>query len=164
MNSCGSKIKVFPGASSTSAPILANRQLTKRLGQYVFPILQNYMTYQKAESGTFLWQEGDDSNSLVLILEGKLDAQKETGFPNHPFLTGIFYPGTIVGEDGFIHSLPRNTSVRAIDSCDLLILSRHSFGKLEKQHPEIANLILKWLLDLVSKRLRHTQKRLSAIF
>ena len=164
MSICGSMLKVSPVHLTGILSKTASHQVNQMVPQHIVSILTKFATYQKAEPGSYLWKEGDTSNALVLVLDGKLESLKETEFPNHPFLTGIHKTGTIVGEDGFIDNLPRNTSVRTINSCSLLIMSRDNFEQLEQNHPAIATLILKRLLDLVSNRLHHSQKRLAVMF
>lgn len=149
--------------ASQALAITTKHHRTHRFPVWVFQVMQRYMTRQTINPGTFLWREGDASDALVLVLNGTLVAQKETGLPNYPLIMGLFTAGALVGEEGFIDSLTCTMSIQAKAASDLLILRKQDFDLLEQGHPLVANLILKELLDVVSTRLRHTQKRLSAI-
>lgn len=159
-------LRLRPSSATESTPVsaVANQQLAEILAHGIYPLVREYLNGQKAEAGTCLWREGDAGNSLALILSGKLETLKETEFPKHSFVTGIFSAGTVIGEDGFLDNLPRSTTVRVLNSCELLTLSRENFEQLEQRHPAVANLILKWLLNLMSNRLQHAHERMAAIF
>jgi len=151
-------------ADSAPASLAANRQLVEILSRRNYPLVREHMTYRQFTAGSCLWQEGDAGGYLALILTGSLETLKATEFPDHPYVAGIFSAGTVIGEDGFLSDSPRNTTVRVLKSCELLILTREKFEQLEQNHPAEANRILKLLLSLVSTRLHNAQKRLAAIF
>ncbi len=145
-------------------PVLAARQLTELLSPGSFPTLSGYLDYRRLQADNELWREGDGGNFLALILTGKLELLKATAFPGRPFVLGLFSAGSMVGEDSFLDDQPRQGTIRALEETELLILSRESFEKLDREQPALANMLLKWFLNLLSVRLRSTQGRLAAIF
>lgn len=149
---------------SSMVSVSANRQLADILAHGLYPLVRQYLSYRVAKADTCLWREGESGQSLVLILSGKLETLKETEFPNHPFVTGIHGVGSIVGEDGFLNDVPCSTTIRALEGCEMLVLTRDKFEELEQQHPAVANLILKWMMNSISKRLHNAQERLATIF
>ena len=152
------------GYLKEQVPVLAARQVTELLSQERYPALNHYLEYQCHQAGSELWREGDSGNHLALILTGKLELLKETEFPGRPFVLGLFSAGSVIGEDSFLGEQPRQGTVRALEECETLTLSRENFEKLNQEQPLLANLILKWLLNLLSSRLHNTQGRLAAIF
>ena len=139
-------------------------QLTKFLPGGSIEILTRYLEHQRLASGHVLWHEGDKSNSIAFVLTGKLELLKETSFPGRPFVLGLFSAGSLVGEDSFLEDQSYQGTVRALEETELLLLSRERFDTLNREQPELANLLLKWLMNLLSARLRNTQGRLAAIF
>jgi len=152
--------------TSQQRPILKTvfGQLTDLLPEEGTTLLMQHLEQHQLQVGNELWQEGDPGNSLAFILSGKLELLKETAFPGRPFVLGLFAAGSLVGEDSFLDNQPRQGTIRVLEACQLLILSRDKFEELNQQKPVIANLILKWLMNLLSARLRNTQGRLAAIF
>ncbi len=45
----------------------------------------------------------------------------------------------------------------SLENSELLLMSRDSYAQLEAQHPELAALIMKWLLNLLTDRLIWSQ-------
>ena len=152
------------GYQQERVPVIAARQVTELLTQKRYPALNHYLEYQRYKAGCELWREGDSGNYLTLILTGKLELLKETEFPGRPFVLGMFSAGSVVGEDCFLGEKPRQGTIRVLEECETLNLSRENFEKLNQEEPLLANLILKWLLNLLSSRLHNTQGRLAAIF
>ncbi len=145
-------------------PVLASRQLMEILSPGCYPVLSRYLEYRRQKEGSELWREGDGGNYLALILSGRLEQLKETEFPGRPFVLGLFSAGSMVGEDSFLDDQPRQGTVRVLEETELLILSRESFERLDREQPALANQLLKWFLNLLSARLRSTQGRLAMIF
>ncbi len=139
-------------------------QLTEQLPSDGITLLTPYLTSHQLGVETELWHEGDKGNSVVFILSGKLQLLKATEFPGHPFLLGLFSGGGILGEDSFLDARPRQGTVHALEDCEVLILSRENYETLKSEQPVLANLLLQWLMNLLSARLRNTQDRLAEIF
>jgi len=139
-------------------------QLTEQLPSDGITLLAPYLTHRQMLADSELWHEGDEGNYLAFVLSGKLELLKATEFPGHPFLLGLFSSGGILGEDSFLDARPRQGTVHALEESELLILSREKLETLNSEQPELANLLLKWLMSLLSARLQNTQDRLADIF
>jgi len=154
-----------------SYPLTQEQLLNTTFGQIssVLPegsatFLSRYLEHCLLEAGDVLWHEGDKSNCLAYILTGKLELLKATSFPGRPFVLGIFSSGSLVGEDSFLEEQSTHGTIQALEKTELLVLSRERFDTLSREQPELANQILKWLMNLLSARLHNTQGRLAAIF
>ncbi|MEM1282581.1 MAG: SulP family inorganic anion transporter, partial [Chlamydiota bacterium] len=83
---------------------------------------------------TIIMSEGAESESLFIIAKGKVEV----------FITDVkgisrrmklLSSGTIIGEVGLMMNTPRTASVRAVEDCELLKLTRDNLEKLKKEHP-----------------------------
>lgn len=144
--------------------IAANKQLADILAHGFYPLVREYLSFREVGAEDTLWREGERGQALVLILSGKVETLKETEFPGRPFVTGLYGVGSIVGGDGFLGDWPCNTTVRALEPSEVLVLTREKFEQLEARHPAVANLILKWMLNAISSRLHNAEERLATIF
>ncbi|MGA9575434.1 MAG: cyclic nucleotide-binding and patatin-like phospholipase domain-containing protein [Lysobacterales bacterium] len=117
--------------------------------------------------GDWLFRQGDDGNSLYLLVRGRLQVFKENPEPQPPHLLGEVVPGESVGEVGLLSGESRSAGIRAIRDSLLIKMSRKSFEKLSASHPA---LIMK-LASHVAKLLQRSNsgagaaaaKRLSSI-
>lgn len=88
------------------------------------------------ENGTLLFNQGDYSDSIYVLTEGRLVAT--LNLPNGDIrIVGLIDPGEIVGELGAISDQPRSLSVRAIEESHLLKLSKTKFQQLAKKYPKL---------------------------
>jgi CRP-like cAMP-binding protein len=140
------------------------RPLAETLSAEGLEILTGYMEPRRVAAGIELWREGDSGSYLAFILSGKLELLKSTEFPGRPIVLGLFSGGSLLGEDSFLDNQARQGTVKTLEPTELLILQRENFEILTGEQPALANLILKWLMNLLSARLRNTQGRLAAIF
>jgi CRP-like cAMP-binding protein len=145
--------------------LMANfSQLTSSLPAGSTRILLHYLEHRRLAAEEILWQEGDMGNPIAFILAGKLELLKATSFPGRPFVLGLFSAGSLVGEDSFMGEQSCQGTTRALVESEILILSRDRFEALSQEQPDLATLLLKWLMNLLSARLHNTQGRLAAIF
>lgn len=124
----------------------------------------DYFSCRRVAAGEVLWREGDADAGEVFILRGRLEAKKQTEFAGKEVVVGVFSAGSLVGELNFLDGRPRAVTVVALEDADLLLLSRESFERLLREHPEQGLALLKGMLLAVSIRLRKAYERLAAIF
>jgi CRP-like cAMP-binding protein len=65
-----------------------------------------------------------------------------------------FGPGGVFGEMGFLDLAPRSATVVADESLQCLVLDRHAFDEVAREHPTVAIKILAALGRELSARLR----------
>ena len=128
------------------------------------PQVAEYFTCATATAGESLWREGDPGDFEAFIIEGKVEASKETEFPGHQVIVGVYSPGAIIGELCMVEQRPRGVTAVALEETSLLLLSRESFDLLLEHNPSLGIKLLKGMLLAVSTRLRKSFDRLAAIF
>ena len=96
-------------------------------------------------------RQGDDGDSLVILLEGVVRVSMVT--PNgREIILDYAEPGAVVGEIAVLDGEPRTASAISMWQGRLLRLSRRSFEDYMERHPKIAIRLLREL----ARRLRQT--------
>jgi predicted acylesterase/phospholipase RssA len=102
----------------------------------VFHALIAQFTTVKLKSGEVVFNQGDPSDFLYILVSGKLTAiLSSTG--NKPKIVGHIMPIEPVGELGAISGDPRSLTLKAIEDSQLLKLPGETFKKLCRQYPAI---------------------------
>jgi NTE family protein len=96
--------------------------------------LADAMNWLALPGGVTLFEQGEGSDALYVLLYGRLAAVRtsEDGVKRS---LGCVAPGECVGEIGLITQSPRSASVAALRDSELLRLPRVAFEKLVAMHP-----------------------------
>lgn len=103
-------------------------------------------------SDDVIWMQGDESESLKLIVDGSLlslleseDGARET-----------CYPGSIVGELGLLNGTRRLTTLKVVsDEAVLYSLSKEDWESLTREDPKVARFIDVIAIRYLSHRIQH---------
>jgi len=96
--------------------------------------LADAMQWLALPGGSTLFEQGETSDSLYVLLFGRLAAVR-TGADGQLRTLGSVAPGECVGEIGLITGDVRSAGVFALRDCELLRLPREAFEKLVAMHP-----------------------------
>lgn len=99
--------------------------------------------------GETLIKEGEKSNQLYWLVEGKLEVVKKV--QNHEAVINVIEAGDLVGELSFLDQKPRSASVRAVTECQLVVLEYAEFQEMLAQQPKWMKKILITLTKKVRK-------------
>jgi NTE family protein len=102
----------------------------------VFQALAAQFTKVHLKNGEVVFQQGDMSHSLYILVSGKLAAILSTPDAK-PRSVGHILPVETVGELGALSGDPRSLTVKAIEDSTLLQLPADTFKKLCRQYPAI---------------------------
>lgn len=100
---------------------------------------------QELQAGEILFQEGDPSERLFIVVKGELEVLMGAGKPDELVLN-VLREGEYLGEMGLI--MPgghRTASVRACQAAVLLSMSRPQFLDLTTRYSELANSMVRVL-------------------
>jgi NTE family protein len=113
---------------------LAASPLFAGLDATTLSALANAMQWIRLPGGEQLFDQGEESDALYLLLYGRLAAvrQLEDG---SALPMGTIGPGECVGEIGLIGQVPRSARVTALRDSELLRLPRVAFERLVSHHP-----------------------------
>ncbi len=115
--------------------------------------------YRMAETvsfpaGQLVLREGDQGDSLFVVLDGELEVTKRQG--SQDVLLALYKPGQFFGEMALLEQAPRSASVRTLQESRLLVISQAAFQTLLSCSPAAP---LK-ILHTVTSRLRSTESAL----
>jgi signal transduction histidine kinase len=104
--------------------------------------------------GQLVLQEGDQGDSLYIVLDGELEVTKRHG--GQEVLLAVYKAGQFFGEMALLEKAPRSASVRTSRASRLLLISQAAFQTLLSCSPSAP---LK-ILHTVTSRLRSTESML----
>jgi signal transduction histidine kinase len=104
--------------------------------------------------GHVLMKEGDQEDSLYIVLEGEFEISKRSG--KKDVVIAVRGAGEVMGEMALLSEAPRSATVTALGPVRLLRLDKESFQSVLRSSPEAALAIL----ETVTGRLRDTESML----
>jgi CRP/FNR family cyclic AMP-dependent transcriptional regulator len=142
-----------------SIEILRSSELFSELEEEQILAISGLIKKRTAPKNTLIIQEGDTSDSLFIIKEGKVNVTLSNDQGKEIILSTLT-KGAHFGELSLLDDDPRSSNVIAVEKCEFLILHKHDFISLMKQHPSIAFGIIKYLCRQV-RSITQTAERLA---
>ena len=130
----------MPSSAATPDPFAALTEPLRLLAQR-----GEVRRYRK---GTLLIQEGDQGDTLFIILAGRLRAYS-SGDKAREITYGTYGPGEYLGEMS-LDGGPRSASVITLETSECTIITRHTLRQHIAEHPEFA-------FELISKVIRRAR-------
>jgi signal transduction histidine kinase len=97
--------------------------------------------------GTTLIVEGEEGQSLIVILSGEVEVVRDTG--DGEASLARFGAGSYVGEMALIDRGPRTATVRALEESEVLEITRAQFDRLLDKSPDACRALLRTILRRV---------------
>lgn len=135
--------------------------LLKGISESVRSYIEALMPQQFYKSGDVLFRTGDESDRLLLVLQGSAGIIIRNEGGHDVRLTSV-RRGGVVGEVGFLDGAPRSATVVAQEELLVAVLTRDTFNSLRESHPNAVHQVLVNLALDLSIRLRHTTKLAAA--
>jgi CRP-like cAMP-binding protein len=110
------------------------------------------------ETGEFVFWDGDPSDCLYVLAEGKIKVLKHAS-SGKEFIIAFFGPGEVFGEVAVFENKPYPASAQATEPTTVLGIDRESFLSFLTKRPEFALRIM----YVLGGRLRDAQNRLRDI-
>ena len=118
--------------------------------------MQTAQTYKSFKAGDIIMAQGERGECAYLIEEGRVEVliEKIDGAVEHLATRG---PGTIIGEMAIVDDAPRVATVKAVEDCKLLEISREEFNRrLDNADP-----VIKMISQIILTRYRDMLVRAS---
>jgi len=114
-----------------------------------------YSQYEqlRVEAGTYIFRENDFSDSMFVVLQGRVQISKAVMTGVEKTLT-ILEEGEYFGEMSLLLNSPRSATAVALDDSILVKLGREEFKQLLKASPEVGIAILTQLSGRLEKSTR----------
>ncbi len=106
------------------------------------------------EEGAMLMRQGDVSESMYVIIQGKVQVERTDPLLRGPLVLAELGPGEIVGELAVLDGEPRSATVTSMEPTQTLELTAPALAITVLQHPEVSRA----LLMVLSQRLRTTDQ------
>jgi len=120
--------------------------------------LATVVTRRSATRGSIIMAAGDPTDSLYIVLSGRLKVMMSDADGKEVILT-IIGPGEFFGEMGLIDDSPRSASVVAIEACELLAITRRDFKKCLAENFEMSMAVMRGLV----RRLREADRKIGSL-
>lgn len=104
--------------------------------------------------GEYLIRENEESTQMYYLESGAMEVFKRKGDREEKI--GEIHAGEVVGEMSFLDNEPRCASVRASETCKLIIIPSEKFTKVVKELPSWYRTLVNTLLE----RLRTANRRI----
>jgi CRP/FNR family transcriptional regulator, cyclic AMP receptor protein len=145
-------------AASVSSAMLRSVPLFASFSEEPLRLLATVVARRTVARGTIIMAAGDPTDSLYIVLSGRLKVMMSDADGKEVILT-ILGPGEFFGEMGLIDDAPRSASVVAIESCELLAITRRDFKKCLAENFEMSMAVMRGLV----RRLREADRKIGSL-
>jgi CRP/FNR family cyclic AMP-dependent transcriptional regulator len=145
-------------AASVSSAMLRSVPLFASFSEEPLRLLATVVTRRSVTRGTIIMAAGDPTDSLYIVLSGRLKVMMSDADGKEVILT-IIGPGEFFGEMGLIDDAPRSASVVAIEPCELLFINRRDFKKCLAENFEMSMAVMRGLV----RRLREADRKIGSL-
>ncbi|MGQ9471251.1 MAG: cyclic nucleotide-binding domain-containing protein [Candidatus Aminicenantales bacterium] len=166
--------EVIPGESEAEAEInlvyLLNSNFLRfeagdKAGELILPLeelraLASRVKRETYNRGEVLFRQGEKGDYCFIVGRGKLRGEIVYQEKGKEYLSEFEVgEGAIVGEMSLLTGLPRTATVVVAAEAELLRITAGEFGRLLRQHPQLADI----LAEVVSERNRQNQEFLKKV-
>jgi CRP/FNR family cyclic AMP-dependent transcriptional regulator len=114
--------------------------------------LETVMTRRTLEKDQYLFREGEDSDTLYLVVSGRLAVTKDV--PGESVVLHVLGPGMLTGEMGFVDGTKHIANIVALEPTTVLSLRREAFETLVPEHPNMTYHVMRAIIRLVHSTLK----------
>lgn len=108
----------------------------------------------KAEGGSIIFSEGDDSDCLYVILSGRVRIEARI-FDGTDIELSLLGPGDFFGESALTHGEKRTATVTALSESEFFTLTRDAFMRFLAQSP----MLISHIIAGISQKLRSANEQ-----
>lgn len=121
--------------------------------------LASVMSLVRVPKGTVIFEQGEKSSFLGIVVEGAISIQGESEHARSKQLVTV-KKNRAFGEMSLLDDQPRSATAIAKVETVLFLLERANFTGLSERQPRIWGLMLHQIAHLLSQRLRATSSKL----
>jgi len=120
-------------------------------------------TLRTALAGDTLIREGEEGDSLFVIVEGRVRTEKRT--PSGDLWTVRFHEkGGVFGELSLLDRVIRSATIVAEADCTFLVIDRERFQAFGDRHPAAGLAVTRRLAERLASRLRKANEEAVTLF
>jgi len=125
-----------------AAELISQASLGEELSQEDAAVLGGLMTFRDLADGDFLITEGEEDDSLHVLLDGKLEVVKRSGADEMASLA-VLREGDLAGELSFIDGGIHTVGLRALCDTQVLSLTRKNFEGIIDKNPQLVYKVMR---------------------
>jgi CRP/FNR family cyclic AMP-dependent transcriptional regulator len=125
-----------------AAELISQASLGEELSQEDAAVLGGLMNFRDLADGDFLITEGEEDDSLYVLLDGKLEVVKHTGADEMASLA-VLREGDLAGELSFIDGGIHTVGLRALCDTKVLSLTRKDFESIIDKNPQLVYKVMR---------------------
>ena len=145
-------------ATTVSTAVLKAVPLFASFPEEQLRMLTTMVSRRSAARGTTIMAGGDATDSLYIVLSGRLKVMMSDADGKEVILS-ILGPGEFFGEMGLIDDEPRSASVVTIEACELLSIAKRDFKKCMAENFEMTQNVMRGLV----RRLREADRKIGSL-
>ena len=145
-------------ATTVSTAVLKAVPLFASFPEDQLRMLTTMVARRSATRSTTIMAGGDATDSLYIVLSGRLKVMMSDSEGKEVILA-ILGPGEFFGEMGLIDDSPRSASVVAMESCELLSVTKRDFKKCLAENFEMSMAVMRGLV----RRLREADRKIGSL-
>lgn len=132
---------------------LRNFGLFGAMPEPVLEHLATSLTILESQPGTYVFREGDEANSMFVVLQGDMEVLKRSKYGKDARVA-VLGPGDWFGEMGVIDVQPRSASVRTVSPARFLKITSADLDRLYRFDVKAYSIIVLNIAREMSRRLR----------
>jgi CRP/FNR family cyclic AMP-dependent transcriptional regulator len=144
--------------ATVSTAVLKNVPLFASFPDDALRLLATLVSRKSVARGTTIMVAGDPTDSLYIVISGRLKVMMSDAEGKEVILA-ILGSGEFFGEMGLIDDAPRSASVVAIESCELLCVTKRDFKRCLAENFEMSMAVMRGLV----KRLREADRKINSL-
>ena len=145
-------------ATPVSTAVLKAVPLFASVPEEQLRMLTVVVTRKSVSRSTTIMAGGDATDSMYIVLSGRLKVMMSDSEGKEVILA-ILGPGEFFGEMGLIDDSPRSASVVAMESCELLSVTKRDFKKCLAENFEMSMAVMRGLV----RRLREADRKIGSL-
>jgi sulfate permease, SulP family len=116
----------------------------------------------EVEAGEIIVRAGDDADSMLFILEGRVGVMmtNDEGRSTRLRSLGRY---TTIGEMGLVSHAPRSATIQAETESVLYVLNRHQFEAIKAEHPGLSHKLLTYFVSIMAERLSFASRTIAVL-
>jgi CRP-like cAMP-binding protein len=143
--------------------VLAACPLFEGLGPEALDHLADVCQLEQVRRGQVIIREGDQGDTLYVIVEGRVCTQKRTP-SGDPWTVRFLDEGSVFGELSLLDRVLRSATVAAEADCSLLRIDRERFLRFGDCYPHAGLLVTRRLAERLASRLRQANEDVVTLF
>jgi CRP-like cAMP-binding protein len=137
---------------------LRKQELFEDLSEDQLEALRPLLSEVTAKGGETIFHEGEEVAGIYLVRSGRVEIAKVTE-DQWKQRIAVMGAGNFFGELSFMEEGRHEAHASALEDSSLLVLSRRAFEDLQKENLELAFAIMKRIAAVMSRNLKHMNKR-----